>query len=249
MRKITLSLLTFFVVLSFSVHAQDDKTQRVQASYILAFGQMPSSGEITYWTGQPESASMSQLMAKHRSFINSGGYKKEAIINSYKDALGRRPSDGEIGYYSPMNMTYTDLMKNHIQWLSGNAGEYDKVINNAYRYALNRAPSTDELNSWKTNSRKYSYAMIAGYLQNKKSSYSVQCTASENAMSLGTSSLAITGVKVSNAILQELKLVPGLITNDGGTLIAAGAGKLITNDGGTLVASGAGNIALNSGAN
>ncbi len=258
MKKIKSFFLLIVLFSALSVKAQDDKTQRIQASYILAFGQMPQAAEITHWMSQPQAASISQLMASHKAFITSGGYKKEAIINSYKDGWGLTMDENNPQYkfWAGYNQTYTELMAAHVQYLTANPAEYEKVINRACMYVFKRNATADELTKWKSNSRKFSYLMIVGYLQNKKSKYSVQCTPEENAMSLGYSSTAVVGAHLNVAITKELDAAgfishngSALVGNSGGTLVAAGAGNLITNDGGTLVAAGAGNIALNSGAN
>lgn len=258
MKKIFLFFLPVVLFSALSVNAQDEKTQRIQASYILAFGQMPQAAEITHWMSQPQSASITQLMASHKAFITSGGYKKEAIINSYKDGWGLLidADNPQYKYWANYNQTYTELMAAHIQYLTANPAEYEKVINRACKYVFNRNATSDEMTKWKSNSSKFSYLMIVGYLQNKKSKYSLQCTPEENAMSLGNASSAVIGAHLNVSITRELDAAgfishngSALVGNSGGTLIAAGVGKLITNDGGTLVAAGTANIALNSGAN
>ena len=175
MKKTTIAFLFTFIVIVFSsycVKGQDDeKTQRIKASYILAFGQLPSAAEVNNWYPQSYSNSMAALMAQHKAFIKSGGYKKEAIINAYKDAYGLtlKETDGEYIAYSYYNWTYTDVMNNIVGWFKNHPADYEKVINNAFKYVYNRKPSTLEMDKWKNNSQKYSYAMMVGYLQTKKS--------------------------------------------------------------------------------
>ena len=252
MKKTTYALFTFIIILfsSFSSYAQDDKTQRIQASYILSFGQLPQQGEITHWLSQPQSSSMALLMAAHKAFIGTGGYKKEAIINSYKDGWGIKmdENDSQYKFWAQYSQTYTELMTAHIQYFIANPAVYEKVIKRAFQFSMGRQPSAAELNTWKNAANKYSYAILTGFLQTIANTVSLSYR-SENRMILNSLSTAVTGIRVSSKIAGEIKSISGLITNDGGTLVAAGAGNLITNDGGTLVAAGAGNIALNSGAN
>ncbi len=248
--KLSLAFIAIFFI-SITTHAQDDeKTQRIKASYVLAFGMLPSRSEVNYYLTQPEASSLKALMDRHVAFIITGGYRREAIVNSYKDALGIIPDENMIGFYAKNNMTYNDLMNAHMVWLSGSPSEYEKLINRAYSFALGRKASSLEIDKWKNLSQKYSYMMMAGYLQNRKGKYTLQCYPEENAMSLGISSSAVLGARVSLSIAKEAVFIShNGSAIQGGKLIAAGAGNLITNDGGTLVAAGGAGIALVSGAN
>jgi len=258
MKKIIIGFISTCMAIAlctFTLQAQDERTQRIQASYILSFGQLPQQAEITHWLSKSESNSMSQLMAQHKSFIGQGGYKKEAILNSYKDGWGLKIDENNAQYkwWGQYSQTYSELMAAHIQYFTQNRGEYEKVIRRAYRF-VNKNPSDAEVSTWKNSSRVYSYVMLLGYIQSSNTlslSYKP-----DNRMTLSNSSSSVTGAIISTKVLSELRSIPGLITNDGGTLVAAGAGNIaiisgsnLLGSGASLVAAGAGNIAINSGSN
>lgn len=158
-------LLTFIGLLGFlMVDAQlsaQEKRERVQASYMIVSGRAPKQGELDYWTKQAD-LTISQLVDYHKQYIGKDAtFHRELIIKSYIDALGRRPSDEEIKYWIAGVDTYTDLMKKHIQWLTGNPAEYEKTIKRSYKYVLNRLPNADELTWWKAQGT-YSFIALCG---------------------------------------------------------------------------------------
>lgn len=87
--------LVSITAMALNVSAQN--TERIQASYLLAFGRLPASGEITYWNGQGQK-SVQWLVDNHKGYIksNQGSVGKEIIIKSYIDALGYRPSQSTL---------------------------------------------------------------------------------------------------------------------------------------------------------
>src|SRR6476469_10380334 len=150
-QKLTSLLLlagAFFLLPSIS-KAQTEKIQKIQASYMLAFGRMPDAGEINYWNGQAEK-SVKDHLANHAKYAHDNpGEKRKLIIKSYVDALGRNPTEQEIQYWSKGYDLYYTLMKNHISWLGGNPAEYEKVIKRSYQTMLGRQPDAGELAYWK----------------------------------------------------------------------------------------------------
>lgn len=234
--KLTANLFFLIAVLS-SVTAkaqQDDKTQRINASYLLAFGQSPRIDEVTYWKTQSIN-SLSQIMDLHKGFIKNGGYKREAIVNSYKDGLGRLATEDEIKFYSTWNATYTDLMKNHIQWLSQNPATYEQMIKDAFRYALRRQPSSSELTAWKNNSQKYSYVMLTGFLQSKINLGGTCIPDADMNFTLASKSIVTT--RVSTTIGQEAKGAAVITTPSGGIIIGVGSGNIIGYNAGPFASS------------
>ena len=203
---------------------QDEKTQRIVAAYLLAFGQQPRADEIKYWQGQPQN-SVSQILELHKTFIKNNGYKREAIINSYKDGLGKMPTEAEISFYSSWNSTYTDLMKNHIAWLTQNSAEYEKMIKSSFVFALRRQPTSTELTVWKNNFQKYSYASMTGYLQTKINLTEPAIPiVGEMSFRLGYSAIEVG--RVSATIAQEAKSATG--NSSSGVIIAVGIGNIST---------------------
>ena len=97
-RKLSLLLLaagTLFLLPS-NAKAQSEKVQKIQASYMLAFGRMPDAAEINYWNGQAEK-SVKDHLANHANYAHdNAGEKRKLVVKSYVDALGRNPSEQEI---------------------------------------------------------------------------------------------------------------------------------------------------------
>jgi hypothetical protein len=262
MRKIGLNILLPFVILFFSamqLHAQtDEKNQRIQTSYLLAFGQLPSSGEVNHWSKQSQSNNLKELMDQHKAYIRGGGYRTEAIKNSYKDAFGRNPSDAEVKWWAQYNQNYTELMKAHLKFARDNSSAYDDVIKRAFKYVRGTEPDAEELAAWKRKGVK-SYVMLVGMLQYAKSKSGTKKLLFWEDL-IGAASYAISYVKINFNILKEAQSLIGpdggsLIGNDAGSIVAAGAGNIrpdasiVGNAGGNIVAAGAGNIVAAGGLN
>lgn len=147
-----------------------EKEQRIKASYMIAFGRLPSSGELSYWNRQGNYA-FGQLVDNHKRYISSDvATKRSEITKSYNDAFGRNPSAGELKHWSQYSQSYTELMNAHVQWLASSPGEYTNVIKRSYVKVFRWQPSTGKLNFWKA--KPYSYALLlACYEEYKRKQY------------------------------------------------------------------------------
>lgn len=222
-----------------------EQTERIQASYLLAFGRAPSSGEIAYWSKQGP-LSVPALVARHRQYLQQdAGTKRATIIRSYEDALGRRPTEGEISYWSRGNNTYTELVKNHVQWLSGNPGEYVNVIRRSYLRVLHRQPSPAEINYWR-HQGTLSYVVLVGCHEEWKRS---NRTKTSGTLELAPHSGLLTTISVSPTVAAEARSAAGVIAAGGGNVIAAGGGNVIAAGGGNVIAAGGGNVIAAGGGN
>lgn len=241
-------ILTILVSTALLVTAgfADTVSQRIQASYLIAFGRNASGGEVTYWT-QQNPRSVSDLVTGHRQFLSRDAATHRATIRrSYIDALGREPNNGEYQHWMGGNDTYTQLMKNHVSWLAGNPGEYEAVIKRSYRFVFNRQPNTAELQYWRSQGT-VSYALLVATHDTWRRANPSTPKTSGTAKVAADSSFLATAV-VSRTIAQEARLASGLIGNDGSTLVAAGGGNLIGNDGSTLVGNDGASLVGNDGA-
>lgn len=242
-RFVAVALVTLGAT-AFTARASE-QTERIQASYLLAFGRPPSSGEINYWSQQGR-LSVTDLVNRHRSYLRSDAATKRAtIVKSYQDALGRNPTEAEIRYWSQGNNTYTELMKNHVQWLAGNPGEYEAVIKRSYHRVLNRAPSAAEVSYWK-HQGTHSYAVLVGCHEQWKRQ--TQSKTSGN-LQLASNSSLLTTVNVSPSVAAEARSAAGVIAAGGGNVIAAGGGNVIAAGGGNVIAAGGGNVIAAGGGN
>lgn len=222
-----------------------EQTERIEASYLLAFGRAPSPAEVAYWSKQGQ-LSVTNLVARHRQYLQQdAATKRAAIIKSYEDALGRKPSEAEIRYWSQSNNTYTELVKNHVQWLSGNPGEYENVIRRSYQRVLNRQPSPAEINYWR-HQGTLSYVVLVGCHEQWKRSNS---TKTSGTLQLAPNSGLLTTVSVSPSVAAEARSAAGVIAAGGGNVIAAGGGNVIAAGGGNVIAAGGGNVIAAGGGN
>lgn len=261
MRKAFLAILTGLLVFSSlnALAADDVKTQKIKASYMLAFGRPAEPGEVKHWNSQPN-YSMKELMDRHRAYISSG-YQDFVITRAYIDAMGRLPLEDEKKYWRPFNQNYSELMKNHVNWLGGGNKEYDKVIKRAFHFVAGRLPDADELRIWKGKGVK-SYLILVGLLQHSKAEAAK--TGVKRLMGLedwiSSFSTALAAVFVSKPVAAEILALVGndgasMVAAGGGNMVAAGGGnvmikaELIGNDGGSMVAAGGGNIVGNAGGN
>lgn len=212
--------------------SSQEKKEKIQASYMLAFGRQPDNGELNYWLSQPDK-SVSQHLQNHRQYASSErSFKKSLIIKSYKDALGRTPSENEIKYWIDGTDLYIDLAQKHVQYLSTASAEYEAVIKRSYQFVLNRQPSSAEISYWKSQGT-FSYMILVGcHEQWKKANGQAQKTSGSNTIAPSPSLVVI---PVSNKIANETKAA---INMNSGNVIAAGSGNVVAAGSGNVVAAG-----------
>lgn len=240
MKGIKLACVFFTILILAFTHsfAQTEQEQRIKASFILAFGTTATQQEVDYWKTR-SNLSISQLIEFHRQgFASYPNLHKQTIAHSYADALGRSPTIIEVENQMKNNLTYTELMKNHMTLLQqpGNT-EYVESIKRSYTEVLNRQPSQAEIDSWKGQ------GIIANYLLKAYHNDYKNQTTKGNKVKVYGSPYAI-GVSVSAAIAREatgiiLGNASALAGNNVGAILAAGAGNLVNQDGASIVAAGA----------
>lgn len=241
--------LCFLVISPITLLAQNSSAQseRIQSSYLLAFGRAPNSGELNYWLGQGQ-RSIADLIALHRNYLSrDAGNHRAAITRAYVDAMGRNPSTGEINYWMQGTDTYAQLMKNHMQWLAGNPAEYANVIRRSYQFVLGRQPNAGELAYWQSQG-VLSYVVLVGCHEQWRQQNGSRAQTSGQPMVAARSSFLVT-VPVSPAIANEARMAAGIVAAGGGNIVAAGGGNIVAAGGGNIVAAGGGNIVAAGGGN
>jgi len=259
MKQIKMSIVLLIIALSISsinsFAIDDEKTQRVQASFLLALGRKATANEVRIWSAP--NPTMMQLMDKHK--VNMPNEKYGIIVRAYWDAFGRKPTDGEVTHWSKSNYSYTELMKQHVNWLRSQNGENEATIHRAFTKVRGTNADAEELKAWK-NKGVRSYLMLVGILQATKPQAGTKRLLGFFEDMISALSSAINYCIVGKTVQKEIFNLVGhdgssligndgasLIGNDGGSLLAAGAGKvkvdmsLIGNDGGSMVAAGGGN--------
>lgn len=257
MKKLILFLALFVSLLATAATAQTQvQRERIQSSYLLAFGRAATDSEVVYWSKQ-SAQSIADLIAGHRRYLKQdAGTHRAMIRRSYIDALGREPNEGEYKHWLGGDDTYTQLMKNHVSWLRGNPGEYEGVIRRSYRLVLNRAATAPEIAYWKSQGT-LSYALLAAAHDGWKKQNPSGGTKTSGPATVSSGTTYLATATVSPAIAAEARNAAGLvgndgaslIGNDGSTLVAAGGGNLVAAGGGNLVAAGGGNLVAAGGGN
>lgn len=230
--------IAIFPLRSTAQISQQEKKERIQASYMLAFGRAPQQGELNHWMSQIDQT-IPQLLSNHRQYAAAEkSFKRALVIKSYNDALGRNPNEDEIRYWTSGNDVYVDLTNKHVQWLAANTGEYEKVIKRSYQFALNRQPDASELNYWKGQGT-LSYIVLVGCHEQWKRTNGQTAKKTGGSSSL-SSSAAVQTVNLSSKIASEAKSAAGI--NVGGNVISAGGGNVVSAGGLNVIAVGGGNV-------
>lgn len=219
--------------------------QRIQASYLLAFGRLAKDDELKFWTGQ-NPKSVAELVGRHREYLGRDqGTHEDTIRRSYFAALGTGPKPTEIKHWMGGTDTFTTLVSNHVTWLRGNPAEYESVIKRSYQNVLGRPAKDAEVAYWKGQG-VFAYSVLAACHEDWKKRGGER---SGKAM-LPATSPHLHAVAVTPDIFAETRsAVSTLIGNDGGSIVgnaggnivAAGAGNMVAAGGGNIVAAGAGN--------
>lgn len=243
MKKLIFTAVCLITMTAFANQVIAQNNDRIQASYLLAFGRAANSGELSYWNGQGQK-SVQQLVDNHKTYIkgNMGSVGRDVIIKSYIDALGYRPSQSEINYHSQFGRTYAEMMNNHLIYVQGQPSEYEKVIKRSYQTVLGRQPSAAELTYWK-NQGLFSYMVLVNCHQDWKNRNSNQ----SQVATISTSSPLLTVVSVVASVLNEAKGVYNALS--GGNAVPTGAGNVIAPGGANIIAAGGGNIIAAGGGN
>ena len=234
MKQNTFALAICILLLSTcfsSLYAQTEQEQRIHSSYILTFGIDGTPAEIAYWKTRGN-LSIAQLIAFHKQgFTQNVNMHKQSITRAFGDALGRFPSTEELNAWMTTTDTYTDIVKQNVNYLIRNNDAQTTMIKQAYKVVLNRKPTDNEL-GWAIVSGGLSYSFWLAYLRDPRRNGNTFNTA--NSPSLITYS-------VSPVVAAEARSAAGLVASGGGNLVASGGGNLVASGGGNLVASGGGN--------
>lgn len=256
MKRVIRSLLVSVLVLVTPLAAQSAaklKEERIQASYLLAFGRKATADEVKYWSGQ-KFKDVSELIKLHKDFLaKDRGTREASIRKSYVDTFGRNPDAAEIKHWAAGVDTYADLMAKHSEWLKGASAEQDAVINRSYQTALGRKPSDAERAYWRQQGVLNYLTLVACHEEWKKSN--PQKTSGTAGFSPDCPSLAT--VSISSALVSEVraaspatKVTNGQMVSSGGqSLIAAGGQNLIAAGGQNLIAAGGQNLIAAGGQN
>lgn len=233
MKKILFAVMGSLLLQLGFAQSQDDRKDRIMASYLVAFGILPETGEINYWMGDPLSnKTVNDLVNEHKKNIaNQQSLQDRAIRNSYQDVLGRAPRADEYKTWRPLKLTYTDLVSRHLQFLKDYPSAFEDVIRQTYKSEFGRYPSAQELANWKSWGVRSYVSIVREHQKNKKSGMFASNQPSTRVVSSKKSGVQ---VLLSNRISEEMNRIPnaGVIATGGGNVIATGGGNVISTGGG-----------------
>jgi hypothetical protein len=250
MKKSFLTPLIFLLLAgtSFAADSAAKLRERVQASYLIAFGRSATNDEVAYWTKQ-NPKSVADLVNGHRQYLKQDANTHRALIKrSYIDALGRDPIEGEFKHWMGGNDPYTQLMKNHVGWLAGNPAEYEAVIKRSYQFIFKRKADAGELKYWRSQGT-VSYAMLVAAHDTWRKSNPTAPAKTAGVSTVSANSTFLATAPVSPAIAAEARIAGGLVAAGAGNLVGNDGGSLVGNDGASLVAAGGGNLVAAGGGN
>jgi hypothetical protein len=242
MKKIYRVILTLIIatVITGQIFAQDQKRERITASYVITFGRQPTNDEMNYWMGQQVN-SLEQLVKNHSSWLNGNrDEKRKLIIRAFQHAYGYAPSESDINKSMSENKNYTEWMTNHINYLRGNSTAWNNLVGKVYSNVCRRSATDNDKRSWPQSEAK-PYWMVAAVVdkwQAENRHNSTKAVRSGN--SYGTFA------NLSNPVASEASRIIG---SAAGNVIAPGGGNVIAPGGANAVASGGGNVIAAGGGN
>ena len=244
MKKLFFLLALTVVTAKATVMAQtnEDRKDRVIASYLLAFGELPKQAEIDYWTNDPLSLkTVNDLLNEHKKNIrNDVSLQDRAIKNSYQDAFGTMPDQGQYAYWRQKKNSYMDLMENHMRFFRDYPAEFEKMVRLTYKNEFKREAKQEEINNWKSWGIRSYLAIVQEHQKNKKAGMFAETKPASK--KINTSKASGVQAEVSSKVAAEVKIAAAnVIATGGGNVIATGGGNVISTGGGNVISTGGGN--------
>jgi hypothetical protein len=253
----TVAALTIAAMFAPAAHAQNQKAQRANMSYVLSFGRFATPDEIRYWNGRSDANnwSVEQFVNTHAAWLTTPGADKAPSEVEKTIIAAVYAAQGPAGDYSKIFQkhrsglgrtwrTYIDLTKILTQEMDKDKPLKDKAVRAAYREA---GLGFTEQDVW---------GWVNGFGNGK--SY-IQIVAEHHAYKLGKSGLKPQYASRADAVMSEALRIPGasmvaagggnILVSLGGNLVAAGGGNVIAIGGNNMVAAGGGNMVAAGGGN
>lgn len=237
-------LLTLFILCTaVATYAQGSRTERIIASYMIAFGRPPQAAETQYWLTDPLSnKTVNDLVEKHRENMNKvdRSLRLTAVKQSYIDAFGRAPRQDEINYWMGSVNTYAEMRKKHVEWFAARPDEWVKVIQASYQTAFKRAPKADELAYWKGQPARSFWDLVVQHDEFIRNNPHLGPKSGSSGTTLVKRENKVT---ITPSLLNEIRLSggAGVISTGGGNVISTGGGNVISTGGGNVISTGGGN--------
>lgn len=223
-----LALATGFMLPEMRAGSSEQR-ERLEASFMIAYGRLPSTSEIDLWAKR-DASSLPELVASHRKQLETDESGRAATMDrAFRDAFGRPPAPGELDASSGGNDLYFDLMAGHIGRLAEQPSEYEEVIQRAYRFVIRRDAYPEEIDYW-SQRETISYVLLVGCVEDwaRRNQPGLMVTSGVPTISINCDHLST--VRLSPAVAAEARAAVGLPSaGNGGThIVAAGAGAVVS---------------------
>lgn len=144
------SLIPLFLILVTVLDGRPVSDGRLEASFLVARGRMPTESERAAWSGRAEGSSFGELLERHREAIEEDPEEQKGVrARAWRDAFGIVPeslreerSNGRAG------KNYREQLQGHLERMRADAETYEAVIHRAYRRVLRRDAYAEELTYW-----------------------------------------------------------------------------------------------------
>ena len=231
---------------AFASAKPEAQQERLDASFLLAQGRLPTAAEQQAWAGAEEKP-FAELLARQREQLRSEAAAQQAVaVRAALDAFGTKSIPVELGAVKPTaGSTYVDLVQSHLQWLAAHPDAYQLVVDRAYRLAVGRAAFSIEQDYWRVRAT-LSFAMLVGCVDSwaRRNAPGLMATTGIPSISINCCYLATR--RLSPAVAAEVRAASGLAPAGdaaltlacGRNLIAPGAGEIVSIGGIHLIAVG-----------
>ncbi len=163
----------FLTLLLFTFHsfAQQERRDKIIASYMIAFGAVPQQSELNYWLTDPLSnKTVMDLVNKHRENMKSNQQLANiAINNSYLNVMGNTHTPKDIEYLAKQGKTYTEMYVEHMRFMKEYPEKWKAVVELSYLRGMNRAAKKEEVDYWvKQTSVRSMAELLRNHYNNRK---------------------------------------------------------------------------------
>jgi hypothetical protein len=210
----------------------DHQQERIDSSFVLALGRLPSSQERADFSALG-AVPVSDLVARHQAHLQSDpAFYRITKEKAFTDAFGREPNTGELDAEG-IPMAYTQLMKSHIQWLADHPDEYHQVIERAYRKVIRRSVYAAENAYWHSQDT-LPYTLLVGCLEDWSHRNSPGLMETTGIATVSVNCRFLTTAILSPSVAAETRSALGLVSREspdlagasGHTLVGAGAERI-----------------------
>jgi hypothetical protein len=221
-----LLISTACLIFATTVARGDDQAERIAVSYALAFGRVPTTAEITA-AATTGTLSMAALLARHEEQLHRDATAARAtLVKACEDALGRQPTEAEIAGQLSDHLTYTELMKRHIQSLKDRPDEYAGVMEKAYQLVVRRSAYPEEIKYW--NSRDtLPYVLLLGCVEQWGRRNAPGLMVTTGIPTISVNCRYLTTITLSPEVAGEGRAAAGLVVNGDPTRAAAAGLNLV----------------------